>query len=75
MTILNSVKQVTQENTQMVSIVLEVACWQGPINPNFQNFLALKANHKALRFKAMPTSLNSAPRLFTKLVAGVIRNL
>ena len=75
MTTVKSVRQVLDLNAWVVTLDLKDAYWHVPIKKSFRNFLAFQVEDRAFRFRAMPFGLNIAPRIFTKLVSVLIKEL
>ena len=75
MTTTKSVRQAIDRRSWIVTLDLKDAYWHVPIRESFRNFLAFQVEDRAYRFKAMPFGLNIAPRIFTKLVSVLIKEL
>ena len=56
-----------------VSIDFKEGFWHVPISPSKRPFLGFRWKGQNWQFRAMPFGLNVAPRIFTKIVAHVIR--
>ena len=57
------------------SIDIQDAFWNIPIHPHFSRYLGFILNRKKFVFQALPNGLNLGPRVFTKLMAVIIRSL
>ena len=75
MTTTKSVRQAIDRRAWIVTLDLKDAYWHVPIRESFRNFLAFQVEDRPYRFKAMPFGLNIAPRIFTKLVSVLIKEL
>ena len=75
MTTVKAVRQVLDQGSWIVTLDLKDAYWHVPIRESFRNFLAFQVESRAYRFRAMPFGLNIAPRIFTKLVTVLIKEL
>ena len=75
MTTVNQVRGSIPLGSWMATIDLKDAYWHVPIHRRFRNYLAFSVERTTYRFKAMPFGLNIAPRIFTKIVGVLIRQL
>jgi len=70
-----TVRQVIYKEDWIVTLDLKSAYWHVLIHPKFQLLLGFKIKDQAYQFRAMPFSLNIAPRVFTKLCSIIIKEL
>ena len=75
MTTVNQVRGTVSLGSWMATIDLKDAYWHIPIHRRFRNYLAFSVERNTYRFKAMPFGLNIAPRIFTKIVGVMIKQL
>lgn len=68
---LNTILECIRDADVMTSVDLQEVYLHVPIHPAYQKFLRFAYANRHYQYKAMPFSLSSAPRTFTKLLAAV----
>ena len=70
-----SVRQSIDRRAWIVTLDLKDAYWHVPIRESFCNFLAFQVKDQPYCCEAMPFGLNITPRIFTKLMLLLIKEL
>ena len=68
---LKKVKMLLPQHHFTASLDLKDGYWHVPITPNKRPYLGFEYNKTQYQFRAMPFSLNIAPRIFTRLIAHI----
>ena len=70
-----SVTQALQEGEWTTSIDLKDAYFHVPIHPRSRRYLRFRMDEHTWQFRALPFGLNTAPRVFTRLISVVAAEL
>ena len=63
------------KNSLFTSIDISEAFHHIPIQPRFRKFLSFSFQNQAYHFQVMPFGINIGPRIFTKVITEVLKNL
>ena len=72
---LKDVKLLLPQGYWTTSVDLADGYWHIPITPKKRPYLGFRYRGQAWQFRAMPFGLNIAPRIFTKLISHVVKEL
>ena len=72
---LGNIRSLLKPGGFMIKIDLQDAYMSVPVAPKSRSLLVFMFDGKIYRFKGMPFGLNSAPRIFTKLIKQILRLL
>ena len=72
---IKEVKLLLPRNFWTISIDFKEGFWHVPVSPSKRPYLGFRWKGQNWQFRAMPFGLNVAPRIFTKVVAHVIKLL
>ena len=70
---LREVKLLMPKGYWTISIDLKDGFWHVPVTPGKRPFLGFRWRNENWQFRAMPFGLNVAPRIFTKIIAHVVK--
>ena len=72
---MNQVRLLLPKGCWTVALDLKDGYWHVPVTPKKRPYLGFKYRGRNWQFKALPFGLNLGPRIFTKLIAHVIKAL